>query len=79
MVTVELAARFPNLLPPLSAREAFGVTVIRSIIGQVLKVGLWQKRQSREPYHSGAKARMMAVIVMRIPVSRLTKLTVILC
>ena len=47
-----LVARLPDLLPPLSAREALEVTVIHLIIGQVPEGGLCQKHPFREPYHS---------------------------
>ena len=54
-----LAARLPDLLPPLSAREALEVTVIHSIIGQVPKGGLCQKRPFREPHHSASMAALV--------------------
>ena len=54
-----LVARLPDLLPPLSAREALGVTVIHSIISQVPKGGLCQKRPFREPHHSASMAALV--------------------
>ena len=54
-----LAARLSDLLPPLSAGEALEVTVIHSIIGQVPKEGLCQKRPFREPHHSASMAALI--------------------
>jgi magnesium chelatase family protein len=54
-----LAARLPDLLPPLSAREVLEVTVIHSIMGQAPKGGLCQKRPFREPHHSASMAALI--------------------
>ena len=48
-----------DLLPPLSACEAFEVTVIHSIIGKVPKGGLSQKCPFREPHHFASMAALV--------------------
>ena len=51
-----LSARLPDLLPPLSPREALEVTMLHSIDGQLPADGLIQKRSYRDPQHSASIA-----------------------
>jgi len=47
-----LAARLPGLLPPLSAREALEVSMIRSLAGELTDGQLSRRRPFRNPHHS---------------------------
>jgi magnesium chelatase family protein len=49
-----LAARLPELLPPLSASEALEVASIASVAGQRLDVRHWTRRPFRAPHHTAS-------------------------
>jgi magnesium chelatase family protein len=49
-----LAARLPELLPPLSAGEALEVASIASTAGLRLEAGQWARRPFRSPHHSAS-------------------------
>jgi magnesium chelatase family protein len=49
-----LAARLPELLPPLSAGEALEVASIASTAGLRLNAGQWARRPFRCPHHSAS-------------------------
>ena len=49
-----LAARLPELLPPLSASEALEVASIASTAGLRLDAGQWARRPFRCPHHSAS-------------------------
>jgi magnesium chelatase family protein len=49
-----LAARLPELLPPLSAGEALEVASIASTAGLRLDAGQWARRPFRNPHHSAS-------------------------
>jgi magnesium chelatase family protein len=49
-----LAARLPELLPPLSASEALDVASIASTAGLRLDAGQWARRPFRCPHHSAS-------------------------
>jgi magnesium chelatase family protein len=49
-----LAARLPELLPPLSAGEALEVASIASTAGLRLDAGQWARRPFRSPHHSAS-------------------------
>src|ERR1017187_2729227 len=47
-----LAARLPELLPPLSASEALEVASIASMAGHRLDAQRWTRRPVRAPHHT---------------------------
>ncbi|HEY6453597.1 MAG TPA: magnesium chelatase domain-containing protein, partial [Steroidobacteraceae bacterium] len=49
-----LAARLPELLPPLSAHEALEVASIASMAGHRLDVRRWTRRPFRAPHHTAS-------------------------
>lgn len=49
-----LAARLPGLLPPLDAREALEVAMIRSISGELKGGRISRARPYRDPHHSSS-------------------------
>ncbi len=49
-----LAARLPELLPPLSSSEALEVASIASTAGLRLEAGQWDRRPFRSPHHSAS-------------------------
>ncbi len=49
-----LAARLPELLPPLDAAEALEVSMIHSLAGVLTEGGLSRRRPFRDPHHSAS-------------------------
>jgi magnesium chelatase family protein len=49
-----LAARLPDLLPPMSAAEALEVSMIHSVAGQLDGGELLRRRPFRDPHHSAS-------------------------
>ena len=54
-----LARRLPGLLPPLSAHEAFEVSMIHSIAGLLKEGALIAQRPFRDPHHSASVAALV--------------------
>ena len=54
-----LLARLPGLLPPLTPREALGVTMLHSVAGTLPAAGLVQSRPFRDPHHSASMAALV--------------------
>ena len=54
-----LAARLPGILPPLSAREALEVSMIRSLAGLIEHGRISRDRPYRSPHHSASMAAMV--------------------
>ena len=49
-----LASCLPSILPPLSPREALGVSMIHSLSGTLPEGGLMKARPYRDPHHSAS-------------------------
>src|ERR1700744_3827608 len=54
-----LAQRLPGLLPPLDAREALEISMVRSLAGELEDGAISRRRPFRNPHHS---ASMRAVV-----------------
>ena len=54
-----LAACLPDLLPPLSAREALEVSMIASVAGALREGQITRRRPYRDPHHSASMAAMV--------------------
>lgn len=54
-----LAACLPDLLPPLSAREALDVSMIASVAGAFRDTQITRRRPFRDPHHSASMAAMV--------------------
>ncbi len=54
-----LAARLPDLLPPLDASEALEVTMVHSVAGLLRDGKLMRQRPFRDPHHSASLAAMV--------------------
>jgi len=54
-----LAARLPGLLPPLAAREALEVSMIRSVAGTLQDGRLSRARPFQSPHHSSSMAALV--------------------
>ncbi len=54
-----LSARLPGLLPPLTAREALDVSMIRSVAGLLKGGRISRERPFREPHHSASMAALV--------------------
>jgi magnesium chelatase family protein len=49
-----LASRLPGLLPPLDAREALEISMIRSLAGELRDGAISRRRPFRNPHHSAS-------------------------
>jgi magnesium chelatase family protein len=54
-----LAARIPDLLPPLSAAEALETSMIHSLSGLIAEGGISRTRPFREPHHTASVAAIV--------------------
>jgi len=54
-----LAQRLPGLLPPMDAREALEVSMIRSLAGELRDGAIDRKRPYRAPHHSASMAALV--------------------
>jgi len=54
-----LAARLPGLLPPLDAREALELSMIRSLAGELRDGAISRRRPFRTPHHSASMAALV--------------------
>ncbi|KEJ89085.1 YifB family Mg chelatase-like AAA ATPase [Sulfitobacter donghicola] len=54
-----LAARLPSILPPLTAAEALGTSMIHSIAGLLDEGGISRSRPFREPHHTASMASII--------------------
>lgn len=54
-----LAARLPGILPPLSAAEALGTSMIHSLAGLLDEGGISRERPFREPHHTASMAAII--------------------
>ena len=54
-----LAARLPELLPPLDASETLEVSMIASVAGYLPEGGLTRRRPFRDPHHTASNAAMI--------------------
>ena len=54
-----LASRLPGLLPPLDAREALEVSMVRSLAGELKDGTLSRVRPYRNPHHSASMAALV--------------------
>lgn len=54
-----LAARLPDLLPPLDAEEALEVSMVASVAGTLPDGGLLRARPFRDPHHTASNAAMV--------------------
>jgi magnesium chelatase family protein len=54
-----LAARLPDLLPPLTAREALETSMIHSLAGLIEEGGISRARPFREPHHTASMAAIV--------------------
>ncbi|MEM0946338.1 MAG: YifB family Mg chelatase-like AAA ATPase [Pseudomonadota bacterium] len=54
-----LAARFPGILPPLTAREALETSMIHSLSGLLDDGGINRDRPFREPHHTASMAAIV--------------------
>src|SRR5262249_59834218 len=54
-----LAQRLPGLLPPLDAREALEVSMVRSLAGELRDGTLSRIRPFRAPHHSASMAALV--------------------
>jgi magnesium chelatase family protein len=53
-----LAQRLPGLLPPLDAREALEISMIRSLAGELADGAISRRRPFRNPHHSASMAAL---------------------
>ena len=54
-----LAQRLPGLLPPLDAREALEISMVRSLAGELTDGAISQARPFRNPHHSASMAALV--------------------
>jgi magnesium chelatase family protein len=54
-----LAQRLPGLLPPLDAREALEISMVRSLAGELADGAISQTRPFRNPHHSASMAALV--------------------
>jgi magnesium chelatase family protein len=54
-----LAQRLPGLLPPLDAREALDISMVRSLAGELTDGAISQARPFRNPHHSASMAALV--------------------
>ena len=54
-----LAQRLPGLLPPLDAREALEISMVRSLAGELTDGAISQTRPFRNPLHSASMAALV--------------------
>jgi magnesium chelatase family protein len=54
-----LAQRLPGLLPPLDAREALEISMIRSLAGDLSNGAISRRRPFRNPHHSASMAALV--------------------
>ena len=53
-----LAQRLPGLLPPLDAREALEISMVRSLAGELASGAISRRRPFRNPHHSASMAAL---------------------
>jgi magnesium chelatase family protein len=54
-----LAQRLPGLLPPLDAREALEISMVRSLAGELTDGAISRDRPFRNPHHSASMAALV--------------------
>ena len=54
-----LAQRLPGLLPPLDAREALEISMVRSLAGELTDGTISRERPFRNPHHSASMAALI--------------------
>ena len=54
-----LAARLPGLLPPLDAREALEISMVKSLAGELAGGTISRRRPFRGPHHSASMAALV--------------------
>src|SRR5580692_9879211 len=54
-----LAQRLPGLLPPLDAREALEISMVRSLAGELTDGAISRERPFRNPHHSASRAALV--------------------
>jgi magnesium chelatase family protein len=54
-----MAQRLPGLLPPLDAREALEISMVRSLAGELTDGAISQTRPFRNPHHSASMAALI--------------------
>lgn len=54
-----LAQRLPGLLPPLDAREALEISMVRSLAGELTDGAISRERSFRNPHHSASMAALV--------------------
>ena len=54
-----LAQRLPGLLPPLDAREALEISMVRSLAGELTDGAISRARPFRNPHHSASMAALV--------------------
>ena len=54
-----LAQRLPGLLPPLDAREALEISMVRSLAGELTDGAISRERPFRNPHHSASMAALI--------------------
>jgi Magnesium chelatase, subunit ChlI len=54
-----LAQRLPGLLPPLDAREALEISMVRSLAGELTDGAISRTRPFRNPHHSASMAALV--------------------
>jgi magnesium chelatase family protein len=54
-----LAQRLPGVLPPLDAREALEISMVRSLAGELTDGAISQVRPFRNPHHSASMAALV--------------------
>jgi magnesium chelatase family protein len=54
-----LAQRLPGLLPPLDAREALEISMVRSLAGELTDGAISKERPFRNPHHSASMAALV--------------------
>ncbi len=54
-----LAQRLPGLLPPLDAREALEISMVRSLAGELTDGAISRERPFRNPHHSASMAALV--------------------
>jgi len=54
-----LAQRLPAILPPLDAREALEISMVRSLAGELADGSISKERPFRNPHHSASMAALV--------------------
>ena len=54
-----LAQRLPGILPPLDAREALEISMVRSLAGELADGAISKERPFRNPHHSASMAALV--------------------